>query len=31
MFSVEFEADYEGGDLTISVDEEDCQSEFENV
>ena len=30
-FSVEFEADYETGDLTISVDEEDCQSEFENV
>ena len=30
-FSVEFEADYETGDLTISVNEEDCQSEFENV
>ncbi|MDS0301168.1 hypothetical protein NDI76_20740 [Halogeometricum sp. S1BR25-6] len=30
-FSVEFEADYETGDLTISVDEEDCQSEFENA
>ena len=30
-FSVEFEADYETGDLTISVDEEDRQSEFENV
>ncbi len=30
-FSVEFDADYETGDLTISVDEEDRQSEFENV
>jgi len=30
-FSVEFEADYESGDLTISVEEEDCQSEIENV
>jgi len=30
-FSVEFEADYETGDLTISVDEEDRQSGFENV
>ena len=30
-FSVEFEADYESGELTISVEEEDCHSEFENV
>ncbi|MDS0300969.1 hypothetical protein NDI76_19670 [Halogeometricum sp. S1BR25-6] len=30
-FSVEFEADYESGDLTISVEEEDRQSEFENA
>lgn len=31
MFSVEFEADYETGDLTITVEEKDCQSEFENA
>ncbi|ELZ28966.1 hypothetical protein C474_13729 [Halogeometricum pallidum JCM 14848] len=30
-FSVEFEADYEAGDLTIIVEEKDCQSEFENA
>ncbi|MDS0301368.1 hypothetical protein NDI76_21785 [Halogeometricum sp. S1BR25-6] len=30
-FSVEFEADYETGDLTIIVEEKDCQSEFENA
>ncbi|MFK8215487.1 hypothetical protein [Haloferax volcanii] len=29
--SVEFEADYESGDLTITIEEEDCQSEIENV
>ncbi|EJN56853.1 hypothetical protein [Halogranum rubrum] len=30
-FSVEFEPNYETGDLTITVEEEDCQSELENV
>ncbi|MDS0301178.1 hypothetical protein NDI76_20790 [Halogeometricum sp. S1BR25-6] len=30
-FSVAFEADYETGDLMITVEEEDCQSEVENV